>query len=62
MLFYLLTAVGIIALFFIIVMIIDGNRFVIREYTLESEKIKDGIDLAVLAEKKMRNCLRRWIR
>lgn len=50
MLFYLLTAVGIIALFFIIVMIIDGNRFVIREYTLESEKIKDGIDLAVLAD------------
>lgn len=50
MLFYLLTAVVIIALFFIIVMIIDGNRFVIREYTLESEKIKDGIDLAVLAD------------
>lgn len=29
-----------IAIFFIIVMIIDCNRFVIREYTVTSEKLK----------------------
>lgn len=50
MLFYLLTGLAVAALFFIIVMLIDGNRFVIREYTIESEKIKDGIDLAVMAD------------
>lgn len=50
MIFYLLTVFAVVALFFIIVMLIDGNRFVIREYTIESEKIKDGIDLAVMAD------------
>lgn len=50
MLFYLLAGLAVAALFFIIVMLIDGNRFVIREYTIESEKIKDGIDLAVMAD------------
>lgn len=47
---YIFAAFGFIAVFFIIVMIIDGNRFVIREYTLESDKIGDGIDIAVLAD------------
>ena len=50
MLFYMLIVVAVILLFFIIVMLIDGNRFVIREYTIESEKIKDGIDVAVMAD------------
>ena len=50
MLLYILMSIVVIALFFIIVMVIDGNRFVIREYTIESEKLKDGIDLAVLAD------------
>lgn len=50
MLYYILTAISIIAVFFIAVMIIDGTRFVIREYTLESDKIQDGIDMAVLAD------------
>lgn len=50
MLGYVLAVLGIIAIFFIIVMLIDGNRFVIREYTLESDKIRDGIDIAVLAD------------
>lgn len=50
MLFYLLAGVAVIAIFFIIVMLVDGNRFVVREYTIESEKIKDGIDLAVMAD------------
>jgi predicted MPP superfamily phosphohydrolase len=50
MLFYMLIVVAVILLFFIIVMLIDGNRFVIREYTIENEKIKDGIDVAVMAD------------
>ncbi len=50
MLLHILIVLGIIALFFVIVMIVDGNRFVIREYTIESDKIKDGIDLVVLAD------------
>lgn len=50
MLFYILMVFAVLAVFFIIVMLIDGNRFVIREYTIENEKIKDGIDLAVLAD------------
>lgn len=50
MLFYILMVLAVLAVFFIIVMLIDGNRFVIREYTIENEKIKDGIDLAVLAD------------
>lgn len=43
----ILIAVGI---FFVIVMIIDGNRFVIREYTLESEKIDKEYKLVLLAD------------
>lgn len=50
MLLYILTAVAVIAVFFLVVMIVDGNRFIIREYTLESDKIQDGIDVAVLAD------------
>ena len=50
MLFYMLMVAAAILLFFIIVMLIDGNRFVVREYTIESEKIKDGIDVAVMAD------------
>lgn len=37
-------------LFLAAVMIIDSNRFVIREYTIESKKIKDGLDFVVLAD------------
>jgi len=40
----------VILLFFIIVMIVDGNRFVVREYTIESEKIQKEQTLAVLAD------------
>lgn len=50
MLYCVLLIIAILAVFFIIVMLIDGNRFVIREYTIESDKIKDGIDLAVMAD------------
>lgn len=39
-----------IIVFFVIVMIVDGNRFVIREYTLESDKIKEKQKLVVLAD------------
>lgn len=47
---YILTGVIVLAIFFLIVMIIDGNRFVIREYTLTSDKIKESMELAVLAD------------
>lgn len=39
-----------VILFFIIVMVIDGNRFVVREYTIESDKIKEEQKLVVLAD------------
>lgn len=50
MLLYLGMAFVLIMVFLLIVMLIDSNRFVIREYTISDEKIKDGIDLAVLAD------------
>lgn len=37
-------------LFFIIVMIIDGNRFVIREYTIRTDKIDSEYTFALLAD------------
>ena len=39
-----------IILFFVVVMVVDGNRFVIREYTIESDKIKEEQTLVVLAD------------
>ena len=39
-----------VILFFVIVMIVDGNRFVIREYTLESDKISKEYTFALLAD------------
>ena len=39
-----------VILFFVIVMIADGNRFVIREYTLESDKIDKEYTFALLAD------------
>lgn len=47
---YIWIALAVIAAFFVIVMVIDGNRFVIREYTVKSDKVRDGIDIAVLAD------------
>jgi len=37
-------------LFFVIVMIIDGNRFVIREYTISTDKIDREYTFALLAD------------
>lgn len=37
-------------LFFIIVMIIDGNRFVIREYTLKTDKLDKEYTFALLSD------------
>ena len=42
-------AIGVI-LFFIIVMIVDGNRFVVREYTIETDKINNEQTIAVMAD------------
>ena len=39
-----------IAIFFIIVMIIDCNRFVIREYTVTSEKLKKSGRFILLSD------------
>lgn len=39
-----------VILFFVIVMIVDGKRFVIREYTLESDKINKEYSFALLAD------------
>lgn len=39
-----------VVLFFVIVMIIDGNRFVVREYTLKSDKIDKEYTVALLAD------------
>lgn len=39
-----------VILFFVIVMIVDGNRFVIREYTVETDKIDKEYKLALLAD------------
>lgn len=39
-----------IVIFFIIVMIIDGNRFVIREYTLTTDKIDKEYTFALLSD------------
>jgi len=39
-----------IILFFVIIMIVDGNRFVIKEYTLESDKVETEQKIAVLAD------------
>lgn len=47
---YILAALAVVAVFFIIIMVVDGNRFVIREYTVKSDKVRDGIDIAVLAD------------
>lgn len=47
---YFLIALVVIIVFFVIVMLIDGNRFVIREYTVISDKVKDGIDIAMMSD------------
>ena len=39
-----------VILFFVLVMIVDGNRFMIREYTLESDKINKEYTFALLAD------------
>ena len=50
MLKWIIAVLIIAVLFFIIVMIIDGNRFVIREYTLTTDKIDKEYTLALLAD------------
>lgn len=45
-----LVAVAILALFFIIVMIIDGNRFHVVRYHLTSDKVKKEHNYVVLAD------------
>ncbi len=39
-----------VILFFLIVMFVDGNRFVIREYTIESKKVSGEKKLVVCAD------------
>ena len=39
-----------VAIFFIVVMVIDGNRFVTREYTLTTDKTENEYTLVMLAD------------
>lgn len=50
MLQIILAIIFLLAVIFIIVTVIDSNRFIVREYTLENEKIKEKIDLVLLAD------------
>ena len=50
MLQIILTIIFLLAVIFSIVTVIDSNRFIVREYTLENEKIKEKIDLVLLAD------------
>lgn len=45
-----LSIIAVIAIFFIIVMIIDCNRFVIREYTVTSDKLKKNGRFILLSD------------
>lgn len=50
MIYYVLAVLAVLIVFFIIVTGIDSNRFVTREYTVESDKVKDEITLVLLAD------------
>lgn len=50
MLKWIIIALIAVILFFVIVMIIDGNRFVIREYTIKTDKIDKEYIFALLAD------------
>ena len=43
----LITVLIVLAVFFLIVMIIDGNRFRVVEYELQSDKVKEKKRLSV---------------
>lgn len=44
------TIVGIVILFFVIVMIIDGNRFVVKKYKIVTDKTKHSHKFIVMAD------------
>ena len=50
MLMFFLELMGVILLILILVMIIDGNRFVIREYTINNDKIKKDYNFILLSD------------
>ena len=46
----LLAFILILALFFIVVMVIDCNRFVIREYSCEDKRLKKPLKIVQLSD------------
>lgn len=46
----ILAIIGILVLFFLIVMIVDGNRFVVKTYQLTTEKTKHSHKFVILAD------------
>ena len=46
----LLAFILILALFFIVVMVIDCNRFVIREYRCEDKRLKKPLKIVQLSD------------
>ena len=46
----ILAIIGILVLFFLIVMIVDGNRFVVKTYKLATEKTKHYHKFVILAD------------
>ena len=50
MLYFIIKVIILLICFFLIVMIVDGNRFVVREYTVTAEKITEDMDIVLLAD------------
>lgn len=50
MLEILIIAVAVVAVFFLIVMIVDGNRFVIREYHCSDSRIRKDLTVVLLSD------------
>ncbi len=46
----ILSVIGVIVLFFIVVMLIDGNRFVVKRYQLTTDKTKHSYKFVILAD------------
>lgn len=50
MLATIICTVAVLALFFIVIMVIDCNRFVIKEYEIISHKLKESVNIVLLSD------------
>lgn len=50
MFFNILLLIGVILLFFILIMVIDGNRFVVRKYVIDTPKIGKDFRFVLLSD------------